>query len=443
MNFRKPGWLEKYLAFRTTTPFAETLPSAPAGSPRDVRSADAQDRAIYYFLQPTGLLYGFPVGMPFPALQYPWEKYLDSSERVLLIFLETLFACLVAERHCLLERRGAARTGVRRAARVVGWHFAHRPGWPDSDLWRMLSALLPVLFPRGPLRKSERAFGHAISQGTRRLKLPGDYYNSFLFLDLYYCVQRQRRLMQAPNRRAAIAAELHAEQAAVRRAVLELQIVAAHASSGVDPAERRLFERFLLASGLPEAARKELRRSLKMGLAPDQVTIPPLPWLLRRYCLESVLITLLADGVVDALERAFVERIAERLGLGQDELNQSQTAVEAFVLNQESTLHIVKARPQMLQLRDRLVERITILLRKNLDHIVQEVRETHELYTLLMKSTHAPLTPEEKRKVREQLVDIMKTVPTLAIVTVPGGTIWLAILIKLLPFNLLPSSFDD
>ena len=83
------------------------------------------------------------------------------------------------------------------------------------------------------------------------------------------------------------------------------------------------------------------------------------------------------------------------------------------------------------------------MLRKNLDRIVNEVRETRELYELLLKSRNETLTAEEKRKVRAQLFDILKTIPTLAIFALPGGSLALPILIRLLPFNLLPTSFED
>ena len=44
---------------------------------------------------------------------------------------------------------------------------------------------------------------------------------------------------------------------------------------------------------------------------------------------------------------------------------------------------------------------------------------------------------------RAQLIDLAKTIPALAIFAAPGGMLLLPILLKLLPFNLLPSSFAD
>jgi hypothetical protein len=80
----------------------------------------------------------------------------------------------------------------------------------------------------------------------------------------------------------------------------------------------------------------------------------------------------------------------------------------------------------------------------NLDRLLQEIRETRELAELLAKAAAGgALTPADKAKIREQLIDLAKTIPALAIFAAPGGMLLLPILFKLLPFNLLPSSFTD
>ena len=75
--------------------------------------------------------------------------------------------------------------------------------------------------------------------------------------------------------------------------------------------------------------------------------------------------------------------------------------------------------------------------------ILQEIRETGELAKLLGAASIRDLTPDESEKVRAQLLDVCKTVPALAIFLLPGGGILLPVLIKLLPFNILPTAFGD
>lgn len=81
---------------------------------------------------------------------------------------------------------------------------------------------------------------------------------------------------------------------------------------------------------------------------------------------------------------------------------------------------------------------------ENKDKVMLEIRETKELYNLMLKwSAGNELTAAEKKAVKTQLLDICKTVPALAVFMVPFGSVLLLMLIKFLPFNILPSSFDD
>ena len=50
---------------------------------------------------------------------------------------------------------------------------------------------------------------------------------------------------------------------------------------------------------------------------------------------------------------------------------------------------------------------------------------------------------QELRSGKAQLIDIAKVIPSLAVNSLPGGMVMLGILIKVLPFNLLPSAFAN
>jgi hypothetical protein len=88
------------------------------------------------------------------------------------------------------------------------------------------------------------------------------------------------------------------------------------------------------------------------------------------------------------------------------------------------------------------VEDIKILLKKNKNSLLQELRQSKEAMVLIKKSTRSSLTDLEKEKIKIHLIDICKSVPALAIFLLPGGTLLLPILIKLIP-DILPSAFRD
>lgn len=94
--------------------------------------------------------------------------------------------------------------------------------------------------------------------------------------------------------------------------------------------------------------------------------------------------------------------------------------------------------------RLRIVDSTKLALKKNLDRLMVEIRETGELSVLLAKAVAGQkLTAVEKGKMRAQLLDLAKAIPALAIFAAPGGLILLVALAKVLPFSLLPSAFQE
>ena len=81
-----------------------------------------------------------------------------------------------------------------------------------------------------------------------------------------------------------------------------------------------------------------------------------------------------------------------------------------------------------------------ILINKKLIQI--ELQESKELVKLIRISTTRSLTEEEQAKVKQQLLDVFKAIPSLAIFLLPGGAILLPIVLKFIP-KLLPSAFDE
>jgi hypothetical protein len=85
---------------------------------------------------------------------------------------------------------------------------------------------------------------------------------------------------------------------------------------------------------------------------------------------------------------------------------------------------------------------VSKLIKRNSKRLLNELKESKELMVLLTKSTTRELTDEEQKKVQNQLLDIMKSIPSLAIFMLPGGAILLPLFVKFIP-KLLPSAFDE
>jgi hypothetical protein len=449
MDFEKAGWFDRYLEFRRDLPLPRSLPTSGVQLFDKSGFHNEQDQATYAFLQPTGLLYGFPINSPLPDLEYPHKQYLNDAGLVSLIWLDSLMACLVADREYLLSGVHDEADHFTHAVRALTYYFVNQEEQSTDGLLGAVSRAkafverLPIGHNRPQHRDLERALARRIRSGGDILHVPQYAYNGFLFLDLYYCMAWQRAMVLDPAKRHVHMTELKSERERVRETLLLLLIAAAHASGGVGEIEQRVFDRFLASAGLDKARNAALRQTMTTGLALEDVTIPETPWLVRRHLLDITLMLILADRQYDEPEQQLAEKLVQRLGLWDEELEQSHAALDSFLIVNENTLHFLKSRTQVHILAERLGNRAQNVLRKNLDRIVNEIRETKELYDLLLKSRSQALTAEEKKKVRLQLYDILKTVPTLAIFAMPGGSVILPILIRLLPFNLLPTSFED
>lgn len=84
------------------------------------------------------------------------------------------------------------------------------------------------------------------------------------------------------------------------------------------------------------------------------------------------------------------------------------------------------------------------IIRDNWNKVKQELDESQEMLMVLWKySKGHELTKDEKGSAKEQLGDIVKTVPALGIFLLPGGMILLPLLAKALPWDLMPSSFKE
>ena len=79
------------------------------------------------------------------------------------------------------------------------------------------------------------------------------------------------------------------------------------------------------------------------------------------------------------------------------------------------------------------VEEIKALLLKNKNRFVKELKQSKEAFYLVKKSTQTSLNEEEKEKVKTQLLDICKSIPAFAIFLLPGVSLLLPLLIKLIP----------
>lgn len=162
----------------------------------------------------------------------------------------------------------------------------------------------------------------------------------------------------------------------------------------------------------------------------------------NQYFLDVACLTVWEDQSLDYKESDFIFGIGKDMGIEEQQIARSLEDVTRFFdVNAKKIPHL-KDNNLAVQFHDSMSKIVDKLILRNSKRLQKELFESKELVYLLSKSTTRELSSEEKRKVQNQLLDIFKSIPSLAIFMLPGGAVLLPIFIKLIP-KLLPSSFDE
>ena len=165
---------------------------------------------------------------------------------------------------------------------------------------------------------------------------------------------------------------------------------------------------------------------------------------LRRFVLEQTILGSLVDGSWSARDAAFIRSLAENLGVSTEELGGIEIEMAEFFASHRSILDVFRVSAGAGAKGEELVQSMQQTLEKNFHRLMREVRGTGELSVLLTRVARGQkLSAEERRKMRVQLIDVAKAIPALAIFAAPGGILLFIALAKVLPFNILPSAFQD
>jgi LETM1-like protein len=162
----------------------------------------------------------------------------------------------------------------------------------------------------------------------------------------------------------------------------------------------------------------------------------------KYYIVDLAGLTLWNDEVIENDELYFLHKLGEKIGIPDAFINDSVTDTNAFITKFKSEIQYFHYSNPVKHFYDQTTTGVQVLITRNKKRLTKEISESKELMQLLAKSTSKDLSPEEKKKVKKQILDICKTIPSLTIFLLPGGGLLLPILIKFIP-QLLPSAFNE
>lgn len=162
----------------------------------------------------------------------------------------------------------------------------------------------------------------------------------------------------------------------------------------------------------------------------------------NQYLLDIACMTVWEDKSLAHKESEFIFGLGQNLGFDDGHIAETLDETRTFFSENAEVIPFLKDTNAAVQFYDSMAKVVDKLILRNSKRLQKELSESKELVYLLSKSTVKDLTTEEKKKVQNQLMDVFKSIPSLAIFILPGGAVLLPIFIKLIP-KLLPSSFDE
>ena len=162
----------------------------------------------------------------------------------------------------------------------------------------------------------------------------------------------------------------------------------------------------------------------------------------KYYLIDLAGMALWSDEKIEKNEAFFLYHLAEIMSVSDQFVDDSILNTNEFITKYKLEIPYFQYSNPVKHFFDHTTQNVEVLLSRNKNRLFKEISESKELMLLLAKSTRRDLDEKEKKKVKKQLLDICKTIPSLTIFLLPGGSLLLPILIKFIP-KLLPSSFNE
>lgn len=408
------GWLQEYLDFKKDA--LKDLSQKKRGS--------HPEHSLYRIIQPTGLMYGQNVG----HLDYPNAENWSEKDKMKILLAESLISSSLLFYDKPVKTPEELSQIFLKTIENIGNFY--------NNIFPELAIPGKSLFgkKRSPLELAEKILDKRVE---RTIEFQGNFWtyffhNSLLFLDVFIFGQWIHT-----NADRIVADFFRYERDELRFSIVKVIAAAAHSDNTVDFEERKMLELFIQSSDLNTERRKEALTVFDKGIEVEEINLPSEnSWILKKFFLEIAILTTWADKKVEQAEHNFMKRFCSYLGLSEDDLDNSLIAIEGFVLEHWEQLDYLQDKQDYNQVSEDFIGRISKIAEKNKTRLAKEIQEREVVSALLRKARTEELSAEENERIRHELIDILKTIPTFVIISLPQRFLTLPVLMKILPKNL-------
>ena len=419
MKPSEKGWLKQYLEFRK-----ELLGDLTV----EKRKFTHPEHSLYKVIQPTGLMYGHAV----EVLDIPNQKDWNEKDKMKLLLAESLISSsLLFHDKPVSNADDLSKLMVKTLESIANFY---------NNVFPELATPSKTLFGKrkSPLELAEKILDKRIE---RTSDFSGNFWaqffhNSLLFLDIFIFGQWIHT-----NADRIVSDFFKYEREELRFSVVKVIAAAAHANKKIEFEERKLLDFFLQSAGLPAEKKLEAIQIFEKGIAVEAINLPTNnSWLLKKYFLEMAILTIWADKRVEEKEKAVLIRLCDYIDFKEEDLENSMIAIEGFVLEHWEELGYLQNKQDYNDVSDRFIKRLSKLTESHKNTIINEMKDSKELMSLLHKAKVNELAEDEKKQLQVLMVTVLKTIPTFVIIALPQRYLTLPVLLKVLPSNIFSES---
>lgn len=422
MKPSEKGWLKQYLDFRK-----ELLGDLTT----EKRKFTHPEHSLYKVIQPTGLMYGHAVDV----LDIPHQEGWNEKDKMKLLLAESLISSsLLFHDKPVGNADDLSKLMVKTLESIANFY---------NNVFPELATPSKSLFGKrkSPLELAEKILDKRIE---RTSDFSGNFWaqffhNSLLFLDIFIFGQWIHT-----NADRIVSDFFKYEREELRFSVVKVIAAAAHANNKIEFEERKLFEFFLQSAGLLPEKKREAIQIFEKGIEVESINLPTNnSWLLKKYFLEMAILTIWADKRVEERENEFLLRLCEYVDFKGDDLENSMIAIEGFVLEHWEELGYLQNKQDYNEVSERFIKRLSKLTETHKNTIINEMKDSTALMSMLRKAKVNELSEVEKKQLQDLMVTVLKTIPTFVIISLPQRYLTLPVLLKILPSNIFSESLRD
>ena len=409
MNPSSSGWVKKFFSlFEDLESLVET----------DSLNISSEEK-LYGYLQPTGIMYGFPSNFLFVSEEHYRRWSREEKFKVLLleslIISDFVYRGKIDMNHTEEMVRNFVAFYEDTAIETAKRNWLNFKGSDDFE------KLESIIDQRIDIKTSfSRRFWTAYLN------------NSLVFQDLVFYTE----YLQNPD-----SLEVGERRFEVLMNILKVVSVAAHSDGEISEEEEALFDIMMISSRLSGEDKDEVKAFWNENRSLNDIPFKRnLSWLMKRYFMEVATLTVWSDKKVTPGEQLFLDQLAKKLMIDDEEQDKSFIAIQSFVLENEAVVPFLNGKNETTHFVDGAVDKWKRILGRNKDKLALEVQQSRDLMKLIVKSTTSDLSAEERKRAKSQMKDLARTIPALSLFMLPGGTLIMPLVLKLIP-DLVPTAF--